>query len=101
MKIGQTYQAVFHSGKGDGYRQAAEIRCIENNLRLEDDDLIYNAYGIAVARYLGPDLYGNLRFENLRLEREWDKAKVLTGDKSDGQERKYREDGTAERIRPS
>lgn len=72
---------IFTSGKGDKYRQHAERICIENNLRLEADDLIYNAFGIAVARYRGHDGLG-LQFENLRLETEWEKAKFLNGEEN-------------------
>lgn len=74
-----SYQAVFTSGRGPEARQRLEIICIEKGLRLEDDDHIYNAYGIQVARFKGFDENGNFRIENLRLETEWENAKILRG----------------------
>lgn len=70
-------RTIFIDPSGDEFRDAAAARCISQGLRLESDDLIYNAYGIAVAKYLGGDFRG-VRFENLILETDWDRAKVLT-----------------------
>lgn len=77
QNIHHSYQAVFPTDGSSGSRQKAEIACIESNLRLESDDLVYNAFGIAVAKYLGTDVNGNLRFENLRLESDFKNAKIL------------------------
>lgn len=67
--------------KRECFEEAAR-RCEAQGLYLApEDNQVYNIYGLVVAKYLGFEIHPagrrNLKFENAKLETEWEKAKVL------------------------
>lgn len=61
---------------GDTHRDECATRCIHQGYRLESDDLIYNAFGIPVARYIG-NVPGRDALQTIVLETQWEKARIL------------------------
>lgn len=68
---------IFINGIGDELRRRAEVICLRNDLRLAPDNQIYNSFGTAVARYLGTDGKGGIKFVNLKVETDFEKSKIL------------------------